>query len=238
MNKNKNKASSTILFGRHACIAALNNPKRKCTRIFVTDRTAKDLPRTHNHPTPKIVNIREFDNIVPKDAVHQGIAIETEPLPEVNLKSLYNENIIVILDQVTDPHNVGAILRSCAAFGAGGIIVPKDNAPFESGTMAKSASGALEIVPICKVTNLARAMDDLKKEGFWIAGLDGKADADLRSANLSGKVAIVMGAEGKGLRPLTQKHCDLLVKLPISSKMESLNVSNAAAICLYELNCK
>jgi len=224
-----------IIFGKHACESALANPKRKIKRIYVTDRTKNDIRLAHNHPTPKIINIREFDKLVPHDSVHQGIAIEAEPLTDHGLKSIYNENLLVILDQVTDPHNVGAIMRSCAAFGAGAIIVPKDNAPTESGTMAKAASGAMEIIPICKVTNLARAMEELKKEGFWIAGLDGRAKGDLKSANLKGKTAIVLGAEGRGLRPLTQKNCDILVKLPISEKMESLNVSNAAAICLYEL---
>jgi len=140
-----------------------------------------------------------------------------------------------MLDQVTDPHNIGAILRSMAAFNAGGLILPKHHAPEESGVMAKTACGALEIVPICRVPNLASTMDYLKKHDYWVAGMDGKASQTLEQANLSAKTVLVMGAEGKGLRHLVSKSCDLLIKLPISSQMESLNVSNAAAIGLYAL---
>jgi 23S rRNA (guanosine2251-2'-O)-methyltransferase len=232
----QHKPQNTLLFGKHACAAALANPKRKCKRIYVTDRVAKEMHFNPKHPTPKIINIRDFDKLLPREAVHQGIAIEVDPLPEVDIKTLsLGSSVLVILDQVTDPHNVGAILRSCAAFNVGGIIAPKDNAPTESGTMAKSASGALEIVPICRVTNLVRAMEQLKKDGYWIAGLDGNTDTNIDKAKLSGKIAIVMGAEGAGLRKLTRDNCDILVRLPISNKVESLNVSNAAAIALYEI---
>ena len=236
MSKQRNKL--VLLYGKHACIAAASNPKRKIQRIYVTDRTVKDLPKNHKLPTPKIINIREFDKLLPKEAVHQGIAIEATPLPDCDLKNISDSQILLILDQVTDPHNVGAILRSCAAFGAGGVIIPKDNAPEESGTMAKSASGALEIVPICKVTNLARAMEQLKKDGYWISGLDGHTDTDIDKANLTGKTVLTMGAEGHGLRKLTKSNCDILVRLPIKDAVESLNVSNAAAISLYEISRK
>ncbi len=232
MSKNNN----IVLYGIHSCFAALKNPKRKIQRIFVTDRTSKELVLSHKHPTPKIIQIREFDKLLPKDAVHQGIVIETEPLPECNLKDISDSKIIVALDQVTDPHNVGAIMRSSIAFGADAIIFTKDNAPALSGALAKSASGALEIIKCCKVTNLSRALEQLKKDEFWVAGLDGHTKTDIDKANLSGKTILVMGSEGKGLRKITKSACDLLVRLPISDKIESLNVSNAAAIALYEIS--
>ncbi len=234
--KNQTVSSkTTIFFGKHACVAALKNNKRKIRKIYVTDKNARILPYNTKHPTPKIMQMKDFDKILPKDSVHQGIAIETESLANIDIKSIDLNGVIIILDQVTDPHNVGAIIRSCVAFGASAIIMSKDHAPFESGTLAKSASGALEEIPVCKVTNLARTMDYLKKSGYWIAGMDGKAKITLDKANLSEKTAIVMGAEGKGLRDLTRKSCDLLIKLNITDQVESLNVSNAAAIALYEI---
>lgn len=231
MSKNK----TVLLYGRHASIAALKNEKRKVRKIYVTKRAFEELPRGVKLPTPKIMAMKDFDKLLPSDATHQGIAIEVDFLPEASLKDAANSSeTIMILDQVTDPHNVGAIMRSCAAFGCYAIIVPKDNSFSESAIVAKSASGALEEVKICRVTNLTRAMDQLKKEGFWIVGMDGNTDTTIDQANLSGKNAIVMGAEGRGLRRLTKDSCDSVVKLPISPRVESLNVSNAAAIVLYE----
>lgn len=238
--KNKRKqnpeAQTVILYGKHACFAAISNPKRKIKKIWVSDKAAKELPNLHKLPTPKIANHRDFDAILPKDAVHQGIAMECLTLVDKKIEDFLDSQILLVLDQVTDPHNVGAMLRSCAAFGAAAVIAPKDNAPKESGVMAKSASGAMEIVPICNVTNLQRALEKLKKSGFWVVGLDGHTKTELSKANLSGKIALVMGAEGRGLRKLTKDSCDILVKLPISEAVESLNVSNAAAISLYEIS--
>lgn len=231
-------ASGTVwLFGRHAVFAALANPARDFRRLLATQAAAEHLPPLPAGLKPQIVDAQELSRPLPREAVHQGYALEVLPLDDGDLDMLMQTGRpVLLLDQVTDPHNIGAILRSAAAFDAAGIVVTKHNAPEETGTLAKSASGALEIVPIVRVANLVQAMEQLKSGGYWVAGMDGKATQTLAEAKLSAKTALVMGAEGSGLRRLTEEKCDLLVKLPISSKMESLNVSNAAAIALYELN--
>ncbi len=179
--------------------------------------------------------------MLPPGAVHQGAALLSEPLTDVALEDVLDraaeaeKSVVLVLDQVTDPQNVGAILRSAAAFGADAVLVPDRHAPPETGALVKAASGAVEIVPLVRVINLARALEELKKAGFWIAGLDGQAPQTLAAADMTGKVALVLGAEGEGLRRLTRDHCDILVRLPISERMESLNVSAAAAVALYEL---
>jgi len=177
---------------------------------------------------------------VPQDAPHQGIVIEVDPLPDIWLADLLEETAnegpnrpLVVLDQVTDPHNVGAVLRSAAAFDALAIVTQDRHAPPESGALARSASGALETVPWVRVVNLARALDEIGEAGFWRIGLTGHSDRMLADAIGTAKVALVLGAEGEGMRQNTETHCDELAKLPISPKVESLNVSNAAAIALY-----
>lgn len=173
--------------------------------------------------------------------MHQGIAVLAEHLESPGIEDIgrlaqnRDHAVVMVLDQVTDPHNVGAILRSAAAFGALAVVVTDRHSPEETGTLAKSASGALEVMPLVRVTNMVRALEQLKEAGFWTAGLAGEATQTLAQAKLSGKIALVMGAEGEGLRRLTREHCDHLVKLPMSDLVESLNVSNAAAISLYEL---
>lgn len=231
-------SSGTVwLFGRHAVFAALANPSRDFRRLVVTKNAAEHLPALPNGLQPQIMEAPELSRLVPREAVHQGYALEVLPLDDGNLDMLMQSGRpVLLLDQVTDPHNIGAILRSAAAFDAAGIVVTKHNAPEETGTLAKSASGALETVPMVRVANLVQAMEQLKAGGYWVAGMDGKATQTLAEANLAAKTALVMGAEGSGLRRLTEEKCDLLVKLPISARMESLNVSNAAAIALYELN--
>ncbi len=238
--------NSYWLYGKHAVSAALANPERKLLRLWlvntrhpepkVKDPMLQEILRSSQNDKVEYVDARRFDTILPPDTPHQGIAAEVLPLAAKSLQDIANLRRIMVLDQVTDPHNVGAILRSCAAFGADALVMPKDHSPEEGGALAKAASGALEAVPVVKVTNLVSALKELKAQGVWLLGLDGKAKLHLHDAPGYDKVALVMGAEGAGLRRLTQEHCDLLVSLPISSKVESLNVSNAAAIALYALS--
>jgi 23S rRNA (guanosine2251-2'-O)-methyltransferase len=187
-------------------------------------------------PNPETMEPRAMDNLLGSESVHQGIAALVMPLEQFILdEMLEKEGVLLILDQVSDPHNVGAILRSAAAFDAIGIIAPKDNSAPETATMAKAASGALDLVPRITVTNLASAMRELKDAGWWIIGLDGIATRTLGDIKFGKKTVLVLGAEGKGMRRLTAESCDELAKLPISPRMESLNVSNAAALALYEV---
>lgn len=231
------------LAGVHAVTAALENPNRKIFRILVTPEAARTHDRMLKARAPvgaETVSKNDIDRHLPTGTVHQGIAAQVDPLPAVHIEDLIllaklrEDAVIVILDQVTDPHNVGAILRSAAAFGALGVVVPDRHAPEETTALAKSASGALERMPLVRVTNLARALDELKAGGFWICGLAADGAVTLAQAKLSGKIALALGAEGDGLRRLTRETCDHLVRLPMTGQMESLNVSNAAAIALYE----
>jgi 23S rRNA (guanosine2251-2'-O)-methyltransferase len=188
---------------------------------------------------PEPVDRLTLESMLPPAVVHQGVALLVDPLPPAHLEPLCAapapDTVVVVLDQVTDPHNVGAIMRSAAAFGAAAVVVQSRHAPPAHGALAKAASGALELVPMVAVTNLARALGELADAGYRLFGLDSAAKARLDEAELSGPVALVLGSEGKGLRRLTQEHCDLMVRLPTGSRLADLNVSNAAAICLYEL---
>ena len=223
-------------WGRHAVAAALANPERQIVRIHV----ARDTAQQYDLPTGVPVTFAEaadLARLVPQDAPHQGIVIDVERLPDLLLADLLDSaqdgRPLLVLDQVTDPHNVGAILRSAAAFDALGIVTQDRHAPPESGALAKAASGALETVPWVRVVNLARALDEMAEAGFWRVGLTGEAEMTLGQALGPKRVALVLGAEGEGMRQNTQAHCDALAKLPISERIESLNVSNAAAIALY-----
>jgi 23S rRNA (guanosine2251-2'-O)-methyltransferase len=233
------KQAPLYLFGKHACVAALANPMRKIKRVLVTKNAQTEMGAALA-PLKNISLIEghKIEVLLPPGSVHQGIAMEVDPLDQPSLADwldLKEDKPVLLLDQVTDPHNVGAILRSAAAFDVGAVIATDRNAPQESGTMAKSASGALEIVPLIAVVNLVQAIETLKKAGYWSAGLDGEAKENLADLKLDKKTALVLGAEGEGLRRLTREHCDFLAKLPMSNRMESLNVSNAAAIALYDL---
>ena len=233
----KPKGAFPRFYGRHAVTAALANPNRTVRKIWGTREAlgALDLP-----PVLPIVysDVADMGRMVPADAPHQGIVAEVEPLDDVWLGEVLEQGQegkrpILVLDQVTDPHNVGAILRSAAAFDALCIVTQDRHAPPESGVLARAASGALEIVPWVRVVNLARALDDIGAAGFWRIGLTGHSDRLLGDALGEAKVALVLGAEGEGMRHNTEAHCDELARLPISDKVESLNVSNAAAIALY-----
>ncbi|WP_404710870.1 23S rRNA (guanosine(2251)-2'-O)-methyltransferase RlmB [Sphingomonas sp. MMS24-J13] len=227
------------IWGRHPVTAALANPERTIRRVWGTREALAAFGGFPAHIPVTFAEVTDLGRLVPNDAPHQGIVIEVDPLPDMWLGDLLEKDAdasrpLVILDQVTDPHNVGAILRSCAAFDAIGLITQDRHAPPESGTIARAASGALEIVPWVRVVNLARALDEIAEAGFWRVGLTGAVELKLADA-ISGtaRIALVLGAEGEGMRQNTEAHCDQLAKLPISPKVESLNVSNAAAIALY-----
>ena len=229
-------ASHPRFWGKHAVAAALDNPNRKVLRAWAT----RDAATSMNFPKDVAVtlaDVADLGRLVPHDAPHQGVVIELEPLEEVwlddILTSASERAVVLVLDQVTDPHNVGAILRSAAAFGAAGIVTQDRHSPSESGVVAKSASGALERVPWARVVNLARALEEIGEAGFWRIGLAGDVESTLAEALGPQRVALVLGAEGPGLRPNTRDHCDALARLPISGAVESLNVSNAAAVALY-----
>jgi 23S rRNA (guanosine2251-2'-O)-methyltransferase len=223
-------------WGRHAVAAALANPERETVRIWVTREAAPDFDIPKDVPVT-FADAADLGRLVAKDAPHQGIVAEVERLPDILLADVLEAaedgRPLLVLDQVTDPHNVGAILRSAAAFDALALVTQDRHAPPESGALAKAASGALETVPWVRVVNLARALDDVAAAGFWRIGLAGEAEMNLAEALGPRRVALVLGAEGEGMRHNTAQHCDALARLPIGARMESLNVSNAAAIALY-----
>jgi 23S rRNA (guanosine2251-2'-O)-methyltransferase len=222
-------------WGKHAVAAALDNDERQIHRIWVTREAAAQYDIPKEIPVT-FADVADLGRLVPKDAPHQGIVAEVERLDDLLLADLLDRaedhRPLLVLDQVTDPHNVGAILRSAAAFGALGIVTQDRHAPPESGALAKAASGALETMPWVRVVNLARALDDMAAAGFWRIGLTGEAGMTLAEALGPARVALVLGAEGEGMRQNTEAHCDALARLPISG-IESLNVSNAAAVALY-----
>ena len=222
-------------WGRHAVAAALANPDRQIHRIWITREAAAQYDIPSSIPVT-YADGADLGRLVPRDAPHQGIVAEVERLDDLLLADLLDQagdgRPLLVLDQVTDPHNVGAILRSAAAFGALGIVTQDRHAPPESGALAKAASGALEAMPWVRVVNLARALDDIAAAGFWRIGLTGEADQTLAEALGPARVALVLGAEGEGMRQNTEAHCDALARLPITG-IESLNVSNAAAVALY-----
>lgn len=238
--KNKGKGGSNPnrprFWGKHAVAAALDNPDRKVLKAWAT-REAAGFMQFPPDVTVVMAEAPDLGRMVPHDAPHQGVVIEVEPLEDLWLGDLLADAperaTLLVLDQVTDPHNVGAILRSAAAFGAVGIVTQDRHAPPESGALAKAASGALERVPWVRVVNLSRALEEIAEAGFWRIGLAGEAKTELKDALGPARVALVLGAEGPGMRPNTREHCDALARLPISDAVESLNVSNAAAIALY-----
>ena len=235
-HQSHSSANRPRFWGKHAVAAALDNPERKVLRAWST-REASEFMRFPKDVAVTLAEAPDLGRLVPSDAPHQGVVIEVEPLEDAWLDDVLGEAperaVLLVLDQVTDPHNVGAILRSAAAFGAVGIVTQDRHSPPESGALAKAASGALERVPWVRVVNLARALEQIGEAGFWRIGLAGEADADLKSALGPPRVALVLGAEGPGMRQNTREHCDALARLPITDSIESLNVSNAAAVALY-----
>lgn len=228
------------LYGLHAVAAALANPGRKVLRVVVTPRTAEELGDSLKRFRPELAEMEAISRLLPAGSVHQGAAVLTGNLPKRDLDEVLatpNEGrrIVVVLDQLTDPHNVGAILRSCAAFDVAAVVVQDRHAPPESGVLAKAASGALDRVPYVEVVNIARALEELGELGFWRIALAADGEMNLREAAPLSDIVLVLGAEGAGIRRLVRERCDSSARIPISNAMESLNVSNAAAIALYEM---
>jgi 23S rRNA (guanosine2251-2'-O)-methyltransferase len=224
------------LYGLHTARAALNNPRRAIGRVLATRNALRRLgieeAAAHSYPL-EIVDPREIDRILGSDAVHQGVLVEAKPLKPKSLTALGDTALVMVLDQVTDPHNVGAIMRSGVAFGVGALITTARHSPQESGVLAKSASGALEHIDLIEVRNLADALGELHQAGFQTIGLDSDAPAELEKSFAGKRIALVLGAEGKGLRQKSRETVDTLARLDMPGAIHSLNVSNAAAIALY-----
>ncbi|MEQ1888752.1 MAG: 23S rRNA (guanosine(2251)-2'-O)-methyltransferase RlmB [Alphaproteobacteria bacterium] len=239
----KPDADRLWLYGLHAVVAALRNPERQKLQFLATSAALATLAAhiKNPDPAPEIRDSEKIARLLPGAAVHQGLALQVRPLPEPDLEQICARQLgepprlVVVLDQLTDPQNVGAVLRSCAAFGAAAVILTGRHAPPASGVLAKAASGALDLVPVIRVINLARALEQLAGLGYWRVGLDSEALQPIAEIDLSGNIAIVLGAEGGGLRQLTSRKCDFLARIPADGQLASLNVSNAAAIVLYEV---
>jgi 23S rRNA (guanosine2251-2'-O)-methyltransferase len=236
MRNNKNKDLITI-YGKHATLAAIHNPNRNIRNIFCTEEIFYAHREIIEKFSYEILQQKDLSKMVGENNAHQGIIVKLNKtiflndISEINVSK--KQLKIAILDQVTDPQNIGAIIRSAAAFEIDAIILQSDNSPEENGAIAKTASGALEIVPIIKVVNLVRTIEQLKKIGFWIIGMDGNSNNNLNQQLYSDRIAIIFGSEDKGIRPLVKKHCDFISKINMSQQIESLNVSNAASIVFH-----
>ena len=226
---------AVILYGWHTVAAALANPQRRIRKLWLSENAARRLADDHidTRVTPEIVRPQVIDQRLGPDAVHQGLLAEADPLPSPDIRDLAQEGIVLVLDQITDPHNVGAILRSAAAFAVKAIVTTARHSPEATGVLAKSASGALELVPMITVTNLARALTELNDQGFMTVGLDSQGTEALGAMILRQPLALVLGAEGKGLRQLTRETCSAVARLDMPGEIKSLNVSNAAVLALY-----
>jgi len=223
------------LYGWHTVTAALRNPARRLRRLLATENAARRLAEegVTSPLAPEIVRPSAIAERLLPDAVHQGLYLETDPLPSPAIEDVPAQGVVLVLDQITDPHNVGAIFRSAAAFAATAIVTTQRHSPEATGALAKAASGALETVPLVSVQNLARGLAALKASGFLVIGLDGSGKADLAALPLRAPLALVLGAEGRGLRQLTKETCDHVARIALPGVLKSLNVSNAAAIALY-----
>lgn len=236
-NKKLNSKNYYYIYGKHPVFSALNNPKRQIEDILCTQMIFDANKKLISSKPYKIVNNDVLSKLL-ENQTHQGIAAKVKPIFSHNIEDINIKNPkckIAILDQITDPQNIGAIIRSAAAFNMDAIILPLDNSPNENGTIAKAACGTLELIKIIKVTNLNFCINYLKKHGFWVIGLTGEANDYFTDKLISDKVALVFGSEDKGIRRLVQENCDHLAKIPISDKVESINVSNAASIIFHSL---
>ena len=240
----RREGGSEWLYGLHAVQAALANPARKLGRAALTPRAIETIgKKLLSRVQVETLDPAAIDRLLPPGAVHQGAALEAWPLKSRDLEEVLGEpgpdssgrRIVLVLDQLSDPHNVGAILRTAAAFGVSAVVVQDRHAPPQSGALAKAASGALDLIPYIEVVNIARALDELAERGFWRIALVGDGEQSLAEAVPAGDVALVLGSEGAGIRRLVREYCEASAFIPIGKTMESLNVSNAAAIALYEL---
>jgi 23S rRNA (guanosine2251-2'-O)-methyltransferase len=224
-----------ILYGWHTVAAALANPQRRIRKLILSENAARRLADENidTKVTPEIVRPALIDARLGPDAVHQGLLAEVDPLPALDIETLPEDGIVLVLDQLTDPHNVGAIMRSAAAFAVKAIVTTARHSPEATGVLAKSASGALELVPLVTVQNLARALTEMNERGFLTVGLDSQGAEDLSAVELRQPLALVLGAEGKGLRQLTRETCSTVARLDMPGEIKSLNVSNAAVLALY-----
>ncbi|MBR1128427.1 23S rRNA (guanosine(2251)-2'-O)-methyltransferase RlmB [Bradyrhizobium iriomotense] len=224
-----------ILYGWHTVTMALANPARRIRKLTLTENAARRLAEENieTRVAPEIVRPQEIDRLLSPDAVHQGLLAEADPLPSPDIETLKQEGMVLVLDQITDPHNVGAILRSAAAFAVKAIVTTARHSPEATGVLAKAASGALELVPMVTVQNLARALTALNERGFQTVGLDSEGTENLSDVALREPLALVLGAEGKGLRQLTRETCSVVARLDMPGEIKSLNVSNAAVLSLY-----
>jgi 23S rRNA (guanosine2251-2'-O)-methyltransferase len=231
----RDRDGPVILYGWHSVKAAIENPARKLHRLLATENAARRLAED-GVQLPTDLELVRPETIVARlgpEAVHQGLLAEADPLPSLDIDELDPDPLVLVLDQITDPHNVGAILRSAAAFGVSAVVTTARHSPEATGVLAKAASGALEYVPIVTVPNLARALEVLKRRNVFVVGLDSSGDVDLAQAGLRAPLALVLGAEGKGLRQLTRTTCDIVARLDLPGKLKSLNVSNAAALAMH-----
>lgn len=224
-----------ILYGWHTVAAALANPRRTIRKLILTENAARRLTEENidTRVKPEIVRPGDIDRRLGPDAVHQGLLAEADPLPSLDIEDLPQDGIVLVLDQITDPHNVGAILRSAAAFAVKAVVTTARHSPEATGVLAKSASGALELVPMVSVQNLARALTEMKDAGFMTVGLDSAGGENLSAVALQAPLALVLGAEGKGLRQLTRETCGIVARMDMPGEIKSLNVSNATALALY-----
>jgi 23S rRNA (guanosine2251-2'-O)-methyltransferase len=249
-HENSREKPENWIYGLHAVEAALANPRRKLHRALLTARAAENLGNLTGRVRVEPADAEAISRLLPPGAVHQGAALACDPLPSSDLddvlaasmagldpatQSNKKRRIVLVLDQLSDPHNVGAILRTAAAFAVTAVVVQDRHAPPQSGALAKAASGAMETVPYVEVVNIARALDKLGEAGFWRVALAGDGKETLAQATSRGDIALVLGSEGEGIRRLVREHCDTAAHIPIDKAMESLNVSNAAAIALYEM---